>query len=208
MSKLYDYYGIEIKKNESLFNEGDPADYMYMIHEGSVKISRTIKNHEEILQTLNEGEFVGEMAVIDSTTRSANAIALVDSKLIKMDVQSFDELMVSNNQFAITFTRFLSKRIRSANDIIKDQATTIRNQKFHIEVLYEFLKKGKRDQSDKWILFDRDDLINILKNKHQGNEDYFWTYLDDFLMQGTLTLKKDNNNKDWLALDLSLISQQ
>ncbi len=65
---------------------------------------------------LREGEFVGEMAVINSLPRSADAVALEDCELIKMDRVSFDNTIEKNKQFALSFISFLSVRLRDTTD--------------------------------------------------------------------------------------------
>jgi CRP-like cAMP-binding protein len=103
MSKLFRYFGIHVPKGEYLFREGDEADTLYLIHKGSVKISKSVGNLEKRIQVLREGEFVGEMAVINSLPRSADAVALEDCDLIKMDRVSFDSTIEKNRQFALSF---------------------------------------------------------------------------------------------------------
>ena len=72
------------------YNEGDfvfknraTGEGMYIIMEGSVKITLGTKSdNESILAELNEGDFFGELALFDDEPRSANAIATQDSELL------------------------------------------------------------------------------------------------------------------------------
>ncbi len=59
-----------------LFNEGDAADGVYLLIKGELEVLRTVGSHEQILKRFKEGEFVGEVAVLDGGKRSACARAL------------------------------------------------------------------------------------------------------------------------------------
>ena len=203
MSKLLKYFGMDMKTGDYLFKEGDPAESMYLIHSGSVKVFRVVKGEEEILQTLSEGEFVGEMAVINALPRSADAVALENSKLIRMDKKSFDKSIQSNNKLAVSFIQFLSKRLRDTNDLVKNLTTENISHKFFIEVLKEFIARGKRDQNKKWMLLNLNDFLITFKKRHPGDEDKFWSVMEDIIASGSITLKKDRNKNTWIGLKIS-----
>jgi len=58
-----------------LFHEGDPADGVCMVLSGEVEVLRTVGSHEQIMGRFAEGEFLGEVAVLDEGARSACARA-------------------------------------------------------------------------------------------------------------------------------------
>src|SRR5207247_8164781 len=61
---------------EIVFKEGDPGNCLYLIAQGSVKISKKGRGgRQETLTYLRQGEFFGEMALVDSGRRSAQARA-------------------------------------------------------------------------------------------------------------------------------------
>jgi len=88
--------GIEIYKNLTLgdierrrfpagtviFHEGDDAHEAYVVHAGSVEIRRRFEGAERRLNTVQEGELLGEMALFRKAPRSANAVALTDVELL------------------------------------------------------------------------------------------------------------------------------
>src|SRR5215204_6240459 len=80
-------------KDNHIFSEGDAAAKLYMIREGQVRISRMIPGAgEEALAVLKNGEFFGEMALIDESVRSAYAIAHVDCTLMEIGIKDLQEL--------------------------------------------------------------------------------------------------------------------
>ena len=61
--------------HDFLFHEGDPADGVCLVLSGRVDVLRKVGNEEYVLGRINEGEFLGEVAVLDGGGRSACARA-------------------------------------------------------------------------------------------------------------------------------------
>lgn len=129
MSKLFELFGVTIKKGEYLFKEGDKADYMYMIQKGTVEVNKASGETIRKFKELGENEFVGEMAIINSAPRSANAVALEDCELIRMDKESFENTIRNNHQFAITIIRFLSERLRETDQSLAEAMAALSGKK-------------------------------------------------------------------------------
>ena len=107
------------KGNIILFEE-DPGDSLFIINEGKVKITRLSEEGKEvILSILGEGEFFGEMSLLDGESRSANVIALSDSKVFILKRQDFLEIIHTNPQIAITLLEELARRIRKSDQQIE-----------------------------------------------------------------------------------------
>lgn len=202
MSKLLDYYGVKIKKGEYIFREGEEADYLYMIHSGSVEISKG-KSIQEKVHVLKEGEFVGEMAFIDSLPRSANAVAIEDCELIKMDKESFDKTIKENHQFAVSVIRTLSERLRDTNELTQKLSVMERTRKLLMEILSEFLKKGKKDRDGKWILIKLYPFLDEFKEEHSWDDETFSSVWNELVAQGAVSIKKDQNGVEWLSYQVS-----
>ncbi len=65
------------RRNEVIFHQGDPGDSLHIVDEGAVKIILPSPDGEEaIIATLREGDFFGELALLDGAPRSATAVAL------------------------------------------------------------------------------------------------------------------------------------
>jgi len=73
----------QYRTGEPVFYQGDPGLGMYMIQEGEVSIALGSKDAlEEELAVLTEGDFFGEIALMDESPRTANAICKSDCTLI------------------------------------------------------------------------------------------------------------------------------
>lgn len=77
------------KTGQIIFEEGYPADGVYFICSGKVKITKNRNNKETELATLGEGSIFGEMAFIDERPRSATVIAIEDTWCYKHNKDVF-----------------------------------------------------------------------------------------------------------------------
>src|SRR5436305_15108094 len=85
-----------------LFRAGDAGDSMYLIEDGKVQISMRSSDGEElILAVLAQGDFFGEMALIDGKARSANATVVESSRLAVLSRPHFLSFLSSSPNVAI-----------------------------------------------------------------------------------------------------------
>ncbi len=113
-----------VKKDEMIFKEGDIGDAFYLIVSGTVRISTVIPGvGEEALAVLKEGEYFGEMALIDDAPRSASAIANEDVILLLIEKKQFRKLLAQETGMAYkllwVFTKTLSARLRKTDEQLK-----------------------------------------------------------------------------------------
>lgn len=111
-------------KNATLFVEGMTGEILYIIKKGSVNITKKGKGSEEIvLATLREGEFLGEMSLIDNRPRTATARVGEDSTLLVMTKKAFTSLLEKYPETALkvllVFLSIANDRLRKANESIK-----------------------------------------------------------------------------------------
>jgi len=109
---------------ETVFKEGEIGDEFYVILTGKIRISKQVPGiGEEALAILEPGNYFGEMALIDETPRSADAIVHASGSLWVMKKEDMEELMFLHKDLAYeilwTFVRTLSLRLRETNDKIK-----------------------------------------------------------------------------------------
>jgi CRP-like cAMP-binding protein len=107
-----------------IFKENEQGNEMYVIEKGRVRISKNVPGiGEEALAILEPGSYFGEMAVVEDTPRSADAIAHSPLVLQVITKEALDELMFIDKEIAYillwTFVRTLSERLRETNEKIK-----------------------------------------------------------------------------------------
>jgi CRP/FNR family transcriptional regulator, cyclic AMP receptor protein len=92
-----------------IFEEGSEGDEMFGIVEGEVEV----RMPGGLVRKLGVDETFGEMAIIDSTTRSATAVAAIDTKLAVIDRQTFLFLVTETPMFALQVMSTMAERLRS-----------------------------------------------------------------------------------------------
>lgn len=105
-----------------LFEQGDESDGLYIVSQGIVRIYLTAEDgREATINLLEEGEVIGEIAILDGLPRSAGAAALTDARLVFIPTPSFCELIDSSPKLSRQMILMLCDRLRAANGQV-DQA--------------------------------------------------------------------------------------
>jgi len=85
---------VQLAEGEVIFREGDPGDLLYLVGEGSVRISKSGRGGEqETLGVIQPGNFFGEMALLDGQPRSAMATAVGNTLLGTVDEPAFQHIL-------------------------------------------------------------------------------------------------------------------
>ena len=111
----------ELKFDEYIFREGDEGDRLYIISKGEVRISRDVPGTgEEAIAILKQGACFGEMAVLDPSERSTDAISYSRCTLLSISRSDFELLLDSDRDLAHkllwSVVRLLCQRLRVTND--------------------------------------------------------------------------------------------
>ncbi|HET7841734.1 MAG TPA: cyclic nucleotide-binding domain-containing protein, partial [Terriglobia bacterium] len=100
---------------ESIFEEGQLAHHLYVLVTGKVEVFRKVGEKEYPLALLGARECFGEMAILDDEPRSASIRALEPATVLKVDRESFRELVHERPQISFAIFKMLSQRLRSRN---------------------------------------------------------------------------------------------
>ncbi|HXN15491.1 MAG TPA: cyclic nucleotide-binding domain-containing protein, partial [Usitatibacter sp.] len=122
--------GVEAKKfggGEVLFSEGDAPDGLYLLRRGSVMISRVIAGREVVLSYLSAGNYVGEMALLSNSPRTATVKAAVTTEALVLDAETFKRVLSRNPAWREAMeTRFMDRlRINAAMEAQPDPGNII-----------------------------------------------------------------------------------
>jgi CRP-like cAMP-binding protein len=100
--------------------EGVAGDYMYLIQQGQVKVTKTSEDgREKILEIFAEGAFIGEMALLDREPRSASMKTTSACVLLALSRQDFLGLLRENSEIAMGVIRELSRRLRETDEQVR-----------------------------------------------------------------------------------------
>jgi CRP/FNR family cyclic AMP-dependent transcriptional regulator len=110
----------EYVENDTIFMQGQPADSVYFLLRGKVKLAvATQEGKEAIVATLGAGEFFGEGCLAGQPSRMATAISVGDCKLKKVEKPMMARLLHEEPGFAEVFvTHLLSRIIRYEADLV------------------------------------------------------------------------------------------
>lgn len=111
-------FGTVYAKGQEVFREGDHGDTMYVIQSGAVELSRTENGNEVVLAILERGDFFGEMALIDSGTRSASAKVIQASRLLPINRASLLSRTRQDPSIMLKLMAALCLRIEKTNHLL------------------------------------------------------------------------------------------
>jgi CRP/FNR family cyclic AMP-dependent transcriptional regulator len=116
---LFARFGREYRAGDVLFLEGDTGEEMYVIQSGAVQVSKRIGDEERPLATLGRGEFLGEMAILNSKPRTASAIVIEDAKCLVIDAKTLEMMMTKSPEIAMRLVKKLAKRLDAADALVQ-----------------------------------------------------------------------------------------
>ena len=104
------------KQGELIVKEDEIGDALYLIRDGSVRISKSIGGGRTVdLASMEAGECFGEMAAIDEEVRSASVYARQECMVLRISKDDLLDVLQSSPQIGIELLRIFVKRLRLAN---------------------------------------------------------------------------------------------
>jgi CRP-like cAMP-binding protein len=103
---------------EVLFRQGDPSDFAIEILAGSVEVLREVGDDAIVLGTVREGEFVGEMGVLEGRARSATVRAAAPVEAEPIERQAFLDRVSDEPELARKLLVRMSARLRDVEDTL------------------------------------------------------------------------------------------
>jgi CRP-like cAMP-binding protein len=126
---------------ELLFMQGDQADSLFLVTEGSLRIFMRDGTRTVDLTQIQVGEIIGEMAILDPAPRAASAQATVPTAVIEISAQDLHQQLDQLPGWMNSLIRTLSQRLRDMNDRQK-----LEDQKSAIPCLWSMLAQMTADQ--------------------------------------------------------------
>jgi CRP/FNR family cyclic AMP-dependent transcriptional regulator len=136
-----------LRKKHALFRKGDEGTALYIIRKGKVKIVLPSKVGEEVILTIfSEGDFLGEMSLLDEKPRSADAVSMEESEVYVLNRTDFLSFLQENENAIKCILSCLSERLRKTDDLLEDASflsVSARLAKKLVELGREFGVKEK-----------------------------------------------------------------
>lgn len=110
-------------KSTVLFMEGDESSHLYIIKKGKVSASvQGEDGREVILNYMGEGDYFGELSLIDGQPRSATVQTVTACEFVAISRSSFQDLLQTNSDFAWVVTLAVTQRVRELTESVRDLA--------------------------------------------------------------------------------------
>jgi CRP/FNR family transcriptional regulator, cyclic AMP receptor protein len=104
---------LQLAPGDSLFREGDKGEKTYVLLEGEMEILLG----DFLLESAGPRTLIGEMALIDDSPRTANAVAKTSCRLAEIDRRRFHFLVQQTPHFATHVMKTLADRLRHMNAV-------------------------------------------------------------------------------------------
>jgi CRP/FNR family transcriptional regulator, cyclic AMP receptor protein len=127
-----------------VFREGDRSSEMFIVQEGMVVLTRQVAGNEVFLETLERGDFFGEIALLESLPRGATCRAMGSTRLLAIRTGELLMKLRRDPTFAFEMLQRMSKRIRFLNE---QMAAALESEKLSREELSKL--KGRSEYLSK-----------------------------------------------------------
>jgi len=135
-------------KGRTVFLQGDPANAVFNVHRGRVKVSVVSKRGKEaIIGILDDGDFFGEGCLAGQRVRMATATAISHCSIVRIDRESMSRLLREEPDFAEMFlSHLLSRNVRLEDDLIDQLFNSSERRLARVLLLLaNFGKEGKTE---------------------------------------------------------------
>ncbi len=120
-----------IDKNEIIYFADEPSNSIFLLKEGSVKLTRvSAEGKEAITAILKPGEIFGELAITSGSNREDTAIALDKVVICTISKENFEKLLIENPKFNLRVTKLIGMKLQRIarnleNLTFKDSSTRV-----------------------------------------------------------------------------------
>ncbi len=111
----------ELKKGQTLFQEGQTGDRLYLVKSGKVKLSHASGDgRESVFMVLGPGDMFGELSLFDPGPRTSTAIAVTDSEILGLGHSDLKPWLQDRPEVAQALLQALAHRLRRTSETMSD----------------------------------------------------------------------------------------
>lgn len=137
---------LTFKRGENLYSPGDPANTLYIVSEGKIKIYRLSESgKEQLIRFLRPGDFTGELALFSDSVHEAYAEAIEDTSVCTITRSEFNELLLKYPSISLKVLSEFSHRLEQS----EKQTTRFATERVETRIalfLIECLEKDSKSQ--------------------------------------------------------------
>lgn len=174
------------RKKDYIFREGEYPKQVFFLNKGKVKTYKANDDGKELIMSLyKEGDFLGFLPMLQSTTYPETAVALEDSIISIIPQKDFFELLHNNPSVASNFLKNLAKELTEKEDQLIDLAYNSVRKRV-ADALVRLQNRYKEENENNFtISILRDDLASMVGT---AKETVIRT-LSDFKDEGIIEIK-------------------
>ena len=101
----------DVGSGEPILSKGEGGTSMFLIVDGAVEVSETIRGRRRVLTTLGAGQLFGEAGFLMQTPRTADVTAIADTQLVVLDIDDFGKLSRKHPAVALKLLRNLCRTL-------------------------------------------------------------------------------------------------
>jgi uncharacterized membrane protein len=106
-----------------VFTQGEPGDTLYVIEDGGVEVALDQGKRKIVLANLHEGQYFGEVSLLDGGVRSATVRTLKPTRVLGLDRTDFAEFLMSKPRAALSILAEMGERMRQTNELMSRQVS-------------------------------------------------------------------------------------
>jgi CRP/FNR family transcriptional regulator len=111
---LRNSYGHTLEPGQTVFDEGDTGDQLYVIQSGEVELTREGSSGHRVVASLGPGDFFGELSVVMGERRTTRAVAVSRTRVLELDRETLEAMCLAQPEIAIRMIRILVSRLIEA----------------------------------------------------------------------------------------------
>jgi CRP/FNR family cyclic AMP-dependent transcriptional regulator len=134
----------EFRKEQTLFSQGEPADAIFYILKGRIKLTVLSRQGKEaVIAMLGSDDFFGEGSLADQRLRMATATTMTDGSMVRIEKKAMMRLLHNQAAFSEQFTTYLlSRNIRIEEDLVDQLFNSSEKRLARILLLLGRIGKG------------------------------------------------------------------
>jgi CRP/FNR family cyclic AMP-dependent transcriptional regulator len=110
---------VSFQNGDVVFNNGDSADYAYVIMEGSVDVITETDQGPVVTVTLSQNQLIGELGLLNNTPRIATLVANGNLLAMKITAEMFFRILRENSEVALDVIRMLSDKLTHSHEHVE-----------------------------------------------------------------------------------------
>jgi CRP-like cAMP-binding protein len=183
------------QKGETIFSQGDEGTWLLVIEEGLVEVSiMLLSGRKSVLNHMEKGEILGEIALFDQAGRSADAVALTPVTGTVIHRQHVLDVLNNNTAAYHSIIQTLCSRVRNASEMFETQSLPSASSRLARCLLRVAKKWGRRNHDGSIhveVAFTQSDLGDLAGLARENVNRHLQTWSQDGLIhfdKGDITL--------------------